>query len=98
MPVLFLVLASWFRLKYPHVAMGAVASSAPILQFDDITPWSSFYDAVSQDFKVTMEISHYYCNNIIVLFFSFISSKISWSKEFRDGSRMAQCHLSNYWS
>jgi hypothetical protein len=46
------VLASWFRLKYPHVAMGAVASSAPILQFDDITPWSSFYDAVSEDFKV----------------------------------------------
>uniref|UniRef100_A0ACD6AF51 Uncharacterized protein n=1 Tax=Avena sativa TaxID=4498 RepID=A0ACD6AF51_AVESA len=45
------MLASWFRLKYPHVAMGAVASSAPILQFDDITPWSSFYDAVSQDFK-----------------------------------------------
>ncbi|XP_037464317.1 lysosomal Pro-X carboxypeptidase-like [Triticum dicoccoides] len=45
------MLASWFRLKYPHVAMGAVASSAPILQFDDITPWSSFYDAISQDFK-----------------------------------------------
>ncbi|KQK16822.1 lysosomal Pro-X carboxypeptidase [Brachypodium distachyon] len=45
------MLASWFRLKYPHVAMGALASSAPILQFDDITPWSSFYDAASQDFK-----------------------------------------------
>lgn len=46
------MLASWFRLKYPHVAIGALASSAPILQFDRITPWSSFYDAVSQDFKV----------------------------------------------
>lgn len=46
------VLAAWFRLKYPHIAIGALASSAPILQFDDITPWSSFYDAVSQDFKV----------------------------------------------
>ncbi|KAJ1260125.1 hypothetical protein BS78_10G208100 [Paspalum vaginatum] len=45
------MLASWFRLKYPHVAIGALASSAPILQFDYITPWSSFYDAVSQDFK-----------------------------------------------
>ncbi|XP_016474216.1 uncharacterized protein LOC107796017 isoform X1 [Nicotiana tabacum] len=45
------MLASWFRLKYPHIAIGAVASSAPILQFDKITPWSSFYDAVSQDFK-----------------------------------------------
>ncbi|XP_057767868.1 uncharacterized protein LOC130988119 [Salvia miltiorrhiza] len=45
------MLAAWFRLKYPHIAMAALASSAPILQFDDITPWSSFYDAVSQDFK-----------------------------------------------
>ncbi|KAH8481806.1 hypothetical protein Peur_068577 [Populus x canadensis] len=45
------MLAAWFRMKYPHIAIGALASSAPILQFDDITPWSSFYDAVSQDFK-----------------------------------------------
>ncbi|KDP38645.1 hypothetical protein JCGZ_03998 [Jatropha curcas] len=45
------MLAAWFRLKYPHIAIGAVASSAPILQFDDITPRSSFYDAVSQDYK-----------------------------------------------
>ncbi|PSS21024.1 Lysosomal Pro-X carboxypeptidase [Actinidia chinensis var. chinensis] len=45
------MLAAWFRLKYPHIAIGALASSAPILQFDDITPWSSFYDAVSKDYK-----------------------------------------------
>ncbi|KAJ0984302.1 hypothetical protein J5N97_002658 [Dioscorea zingiberensis] len=45
------MLAAWFRLKYPHVAIGALASSAPILQFDDIVPWSSFYDGVSQDYK-----------------------------------------------
>ncbi|XP_073002945.1 uncharacterized protein [Typha latifolia] len=45
------MLAAWFRLKYPHVAIGALASSAPILQFDYITPWSSFYDGVSQDYK-----------------------------------------------
>ncbi|KAL6341995.1 hypothetical protein AAG906_038241 [Vitis piasezkii] len=32
------MLASWFRLKYPHVALGALASSAPILYFEDITP------------------------------------------------------------
>ena len=30
----FAVLASWFRLKYPHIALGAVAASAPILYFD----------------------------------------------------------------
>ncbi|PKU64396.1 lysosomal Pro-X carboxypeptidase [Dendrobium catenatum] len=45
------MLAAWFRLKYPQIAIGALASSAPILQFDDITPWSSFYDGVSQDYK-----------------------------------------------
>ncbi|GFY93563.1 alpha/beta-Hydrolases superfamily protein [Actinidia rufa] len=45
------MLAAWFRLKYPHIAIGALASSAPILQFDDITPWSSFYDAVSKNYK-----------------------------------------------
>ncbi|CAH2051099.1 unnamed protein product, partial [Thlaspi arvense] len=45
------MLAAWFRLKYPHIAIGALASSAPILQFDDITPWSSFYDAVSKDYR-----------------------------------------------
>lgn len=45
------MLAAWFRLKYPHIATGALASSAPILQFDYITPWSSYYDAVSQDYK-----------------------------------------------
>ncbi|KAL5772858.1 hypothetical protein ACOSP7_012463 [Xanthoceras sorbifolium] len=45
------MLATWFRLKYPHIAIGSLASSAPILQFDEITPWSSFYDAVSKDFK-----------------------------------------------
>ncbi|CAN7041795.1 unnamed protein product [Brassica rapa subsp. trilocularis] len=42
---------TWFRLKYPHIAIGALASSAPILQFDNIVPLTSFYDAISQDFK-----------------------------------------------
>ncbi|KAL6523444.1 hypothetical protein OROGR_017047 [Orobanche gracilis] len=49
--LVLLVLAAWFRLKYPHVAIGALVSSAPILQFDAVVPWSSFYDAVSKDFK-----------------------------------------------
>ena len=47
------VLASWFRLKYPHVALGALASSAPILYFDDITPQNGYFSVVSKDFKVT---------------------------------------------
>ncbi|KAK3416587.1 hypothetical protein EUGRSUZ_H02343 [Eucalyptus grandis] len=45
------MLAAWMRLKYPHIAIGALASSAPILQFEDIFPPESFYDIVSNDFK-----------------------------------------------
>ncbi|KAH9768667.1 hypothetical protein KPL71_011686 [Citrus sinensis] len=45
------MLAAWFRLKYPHIALGAVASSAPILYFDNITPSNAYYDLVSKDFR-----------------------------------------------
>lgn len=45
------MLAAWMRLKYPHVAIGALASSAPILQFEDIVPVETFYDIVSYNFK-----------------------------------------------
>ncbi|KAH6774722.1 Serine carboxypeptidase S28 family protein [Perilla frutescens var. frutescens] len=48
-------LASWFRLKYPHIAVGALASSAPILYFDNITPLNGYYSTVTKDFK---EVSH----------------------------------------
>ncbi|XP_057457115.1 uncharacterized protein LOC130748045 [Lotus japonicus] len=49
------MLASWFRLKYPHIALGALASSAPILYFDDITPQAGYYSIVTKDFKETSE-------------------------------------------
>ncbi|KAF5447604.1 hypothetical protein F2P56_033144 [Juglans regia] len=49
------VLASWFRLKYPHVAIGALASSAPILYFDDITPQDGYYSIVTKDFREASE-------------------------------------------
>ncbi|MED6143828.1 hypothetical protein PIB30_009639 [Stylosanthes scabra] len=49
------MLASWFRLKYPHVAIGALASSAPILYFDDITPHDGYYSVVSRDFREASE-------------------------------------------
>ena len=52
MILLFSVLAAWFRLKYPHVALGALASSAPILYFDDITPQDGYYSLVTKDFRV----------------------------------------------
>lgn len=46
------VLAAWMRLKYPHLTVGALASSAPILQFEDVVPPQTFYDIVSNDFRV----------------------------------------------
>jgi len=54
------VLASWFRLKYPHLAIGALASSAPILYFDDITSPNAYFDVVSRDFKVTLHSSFFF--------------------------------------
>ncbi|KAG0497160.1 hypothetical protein HPP92_001851 [Vanilla planifolia] len=45
------MLAAWMRLKYPHIAIGALASSAPILQFEDIVPPETFYDIVSRNFE-----------------------------------------------
>ncbi|KAG6436126.1 hypothetical protein SASPL_101010 [Salvia splendens] len=49
------MLASWFRLKYPHIAVGALASSAPILYFENITSPDAYFSLVSKDFK---EVSH----------------------------------------
>ncbi|KAJ9559289.1 hypothetical protein OSB04_013903 [Centaurea solstitialis] len=45
------MLASWFRLKYPHIAYGALASSAPILYFSGLTPENGYSSVVSKDFK-----------------------------------------------
>ncbi|KAG9456822.1 hypothetical protein H6P81_001330 [Aristolochia fimbriata] len=49
------MLAAWFRLKYPHIAMGALASSAPILYFDDLTPPNGYHFVVTEDFKEASE-------------------------------------------
>ncbi|CAI7875436.1 unnamed protein product [Closterium sp. NIES-53] len=49
------MLAAWFRLKYPHIAAGAIAASAPILQYEGIVPSDTFYRIVSHDFKIESE-------------------------------------------
>lgn len=49
------MLAAWFRLKYPHIAIGAMASSAPILYFDKITPTVGYYSLVTKDFREASE-------------------------------------------
>ncbi|XAR60065.1 Lysosomal Pro-Xaa carboxypeptidase [Bertholletia excelsa] len=50
------MLAAWFRLKYPHIAFGALASSAPLLYFDNITPENGYYSIVTKDFKGEREL------------------------------------------
>ncbi|KAJ9554712.1 hypothetical protein OSB04_009326 [Centaurea solstitialis] len=47
------MLASWFRLKYPHIAYGALAVSAPILYFEGLTPENGYAVVVSKDFNST---------------------------------------------
>ncbi|KOM58331.1 hypothetical protein LR48_Vigan11g136500 [Vigna angularis] len=49
------MLAAWFRMKYPHVAIGALASSAPILQFMDLVSPDIFNSIISQDFRSESE-------------------------------------------
>ncbi|KAG6739207.1 hypothetical protein POTOM_056796 [Populus tomentosa] len=52
------MLASWFRLKYPHIAVGALASSAPILYFTDITPAHAYVSIVTKDFREDSQSCH----------------------------------------
>ncbi|KAK1263822.1 putative serine protease EDA2 [Acorus gramineus] len=49
------MLAAWFRLKYPHVAAGAIASSSPILGLEGIASPYSFNNIITNDFKAESE-------------------------------------------
>ncbi|XP_034024350.1 lysosomal Pro-X carboxypeptidase [Thalassophryne amazonica] len=45
------MLAAWFRMKYPNIVVGALASSAPIWQFPDMVKCGDFFKIVTQDFS-----------------------------------------------
>ncbi|XP_031099755.1 lysosomal Pro-X carboxypeptidase-like [Ipomoea triloba] len=49
------MLATWFRLKYPHIAVGALASSAPLLYLDEIVPQDAFFNTIANDFVESSE-------------------------------------------
>jgi len=45
------MLASWFRMKYPSKVAGAIAGSAPILDFPEMNDCELFYKISTDDFK-----------------------------------------------
>lgn len=45
------MLAAWFRIKYPHIVTGAIASSAPIFQFEDLTACDAFNSILTSIFS-----------------------------------------------
>lgn len=47
------MLAAWFRMKYPHTVTGALAASAPILQFGTLTPCGVFTQIVTSVFATS---------------------------------------------
>lgn len=49
------MLSAWMRMKYPHLVVGALASSAPVRQFADIVPCDIFNRILTSVFRVSIE-------------------------------------------
>ncbi|KAL6436196.1 hypothetical protein ACFW04_005733 [Cataglyphis niger] len=47
------MLSAWMRMKYPHIVQGAIAASAPILQFTDIVTCEAFARIATSDFHIS---------------------------------------------
>jgi len=45
------MLSAWFRYKYPHIVIGALAASAPIKMFSQSTAQDVFFDIITNDFQ-----------------------------------------------
>ena len=45
------MLAAWLRMKYPSWFQGALAASAPILQFEGYVDLDAFYNIATLDYK-----------------------------------------------
>jgi lysosomal Pro-X carboxypeptidase len=44
------MLSAWFRIKYPHIVDGALAASAPVLQFQGLVNPETFSKIVTDDY------------------------------------------------
>lgn len=49
------MLSAWFRMKYPHLVTGAIASSAPILQFPGVVPCDIFNRILTSVYKTALK-------------------------------------------
>ncbi|XP_037030345.1 lysosomal Pro-X carboxypeptidase isoform X2 [Bradysia coprophila] len=58
------MLAAWFRMKYPHLVIGAVASSAPIFQFTDLTPCNAFNRILTSVFATSFSGNNLCAENV----------------------------------
>ncbi|XP_014479720.1 PREDICTED: lysosomal Pro-X carboxypeptidase isoform X2 [Dinoponera quadriceps] len=47
------MLSAWMRMKYPNIVQGAIAASAPILQFTDVVACEAFARIVTSDFRAS---------------------------------------------
>ncbi|OQV22879.1 Lysosomal Pro-X carboxypeptidase [Hypsibius exemplaris] len=50
------MLAAWMRMKYPATVIGALSSSAPILQFGNQIPCNTFAKIATQDYKMASPV------------------------------------------
>ncbi|XP_071449372.1 lysosomal Pro-X carboxypeptidase [Hetaerina americana] len=50
------MLAAWFRMKYPYIVDGAIAASAPVLQFTGMVPCEAFARIITSDFKAVSHV------------------------------------------
>lgn len=65
------ILAAWLRIKYPHIVTGALTSSAPMLNVDNMISCDSYYELIASIFENAYTKS---CTSNIKRFFELLKS------------------------